>query len=284
MAFFRGIDVSKWNGSIDFTKVKNSGYDFVIIRAGYGKVASQKDENFETNYKNAKSAGLNVGAYWYSYATTTNEAKVEAKLFIECLKGKSFEYPVYVDIEEQKTLKTGKTNVTNIINAFCLELENAGYFAGFYMSRSPLQTYVISETAQRYALWIAEYSSECKYSGDYGIWQYSSNGKISGVSGNVDVDYSYVDYPNIIKKKGLNGFSKTTSNVYTSGTKVTLKNATVYASSTATSGTKKSGTYYIYDSTAVNGRYRITNLASNCGKTPVSKYVTGWVSSSEIVR
>jgi GH25 family lysozyme M1 (1,4-beta-N-acetylmuramidase) len=127
MAFFRGIDVSKWNGSIDFTKVKNSGYDFVIIRAGYGKVASQKDENFETNYKNAKSAGLNVGAYWYSYATTTNEAKVEAKLFIECLKGKSFEYPVYVDIEEQKTLKAGKTNVTNIINAFCLELENAGY-------------------------------------------------------------------------------------------------------------------------------------------------------------
>jgi GH25 family lysozyme M1 (1,4-beta-N-acetylmuramidase) len=87
-------------------------------------------------------------------------------------------------------------------------LEEAGYYAGLYISRSPLQTYISDTVAKRYALWIAEYASKCNYSGSYGMWQYSSSGKVSGVSTNVDLDYCYVDYPTLIKGAGLNGFAK----------------------------------------------------------------------------
>lgn len=211
MATIKGIDVSKYQGNVDFAKVKAAGYSFVILNAGYGRYASQKDPCFETNYKNAKAAGLDVGAYWYSYATNVDEAKQEAAVYLEAIKGKQFEYPIYFDLEEQKTFAQGKTVCSNIVKAFCDALEAAGYFAGLYISRSPLQTYITSEVAARYALWIAEYNSKCNYSGSYGMWQYSSTGKVNGVSGNVDMDYCYVDYPATIKAGGYNGYPKQTA-------------------------------------------------------------------------
>ena len=97
----KGIDVSHWQGTnVDFNKVKKAGYDFVMINAGYGKYIGQKDECFETNYKKAKSAGLKVGAYWYSYALTSADAELEAKVFLEAIKGKTFEMPIAFDIED----------------------------------------------------------------------------------------------------------------------------------------------------------------------------------------
>ena len=296
---FRGIDVSAWQGKIDFQKVKQSGIDFVIIRAGYGKVASQKDPYFETNYKNAKAAGLQVGAYWYSYASSIAEAKEEAAVCLSILKGKQFEYPIYFDLEEPKQFAQGKSFCSQLVYTFCNALEKAGYFAGFYISRSPLQTHISAEVAKRYALWVAEYGPKCNYSGTYGIWQYSSSGKVPGISGNTDMDTSYVDYPSIIKSGGYNGFKKSsattttvkpatpksapsTQKAYTKGSKITLKNATLYASSDSVSGSKISGTYYVYDGKAVNGRYRITNAKVNCGKTPISQYVTGWVKETDM--
>ena len=101
MANYKGIDVSQHQGNIDFGKVKAAGYDFVIIRAGYGKYASQKDPYFEQNYAGAKAAGLNVGAYWYSYADSTANAKLEAEACLQVIKGKTFEYPIYFDLEER---------------------------------------------------------------------------------------------------------------------------------------------------------------------------------------
>lgn len=98
---FKGIDVSQYQQNIDFKKVKASGVDFVIIRAGYGKYAHQKDPYFESHYKAAKAAGLKVGAYWYSYAATVVEAKAEAQTCINAIKGKTFEYPIYFDLEER---------------------------------------------------------------------------------------------------------------------------------------------------------------------------------------
>lgn len=92
-----------------------------------------------------------------------------------------------------------------MVKTFCTALEEAGYFAGLYISRSPLQTYITNDVARRYALWIAEYNSKCNYGGTYGMWQYSSTGKVSGVSVPVDMDYCYVDYPSVIKAKGLTG-------------------------------------------------------------------------------
>lgn len=203
-----GIDVSQHNGKIDFAKVKAAGINFVIIRAGYGKFASQKDPYFETNYKNAKAAGLNVGAYWYSYANTATDAKAEADLCISILKGKKFEYPIFFDLEESSQFAKGKAFCSSLVTAFCETLEKAGYFTGLYMSRSPLQTYITPAVAKKYAIWVAEYAGKLHYDGNYGIWQNSSTWRVNGVIGNVDHDYSYVNYPDIIKKGGYNGYTK----------------------------------------------------------------------------
>lgn len=205
---FKGIDISYYQGNVNFTKVKDSGVQFVILRAGLGKKASQVDKKFNTYYKNATAVGIPVGCYWYSYATTVEEAKLEAKACLEVIKGKKFEYPIWYDIEEASTFATGKRNVSNIAKAFCSVLEEAGYFTGIYCSTFYAKTYFTEEVQQRYAFWIAQYASKCTYANQYGIWQYSSTGKVNGIVGNVDMDYSYTDYPTSIKSKGLNGFPK----------------------------------------------------------------------------
>lgn len=215
----KGIDVSKWQESIDFTKVKNAGIEFVIIRAGYGN--GNKDGCFEQNYSRAKAAGLAVGAYWYSYATSAAGAKQEAQKCAAILKGKQFEYPVYFDLEEKSQLEKGKDFCSSLIAAFCDEMEAQGYFAGFYMSLSAVNAYVTDAVKKRYAFWVAQWNSSCSYTGQYGLWQYSSKGSVSGINGNVDLDYGYVDYPSIIKKGGFNGFTKGTSDETDDGGKDT---------------------------------------------------------------
>lgn len=196
-----GIDVSKWQGEIDWSKVN---VDFAIIRAGYGREISQKDEKFERNYQGVKKAGIPVGAYWYSYAQNADEARREAAVCIEVLKGKQFEMPIWYDVEESKSFP----KADEIIRAFCDALEAAGYFVGLYMSRFYLTNYVSEAVRNRYAMWVAEYGSKLNYGGQYGIWQNSSTGKVNGINGNVDTDICYVDYPSIIKDRGLNGFEK----------------------------------------------------------------------------
>lgn len=204
----KGIDVSQWQGNIDFNKVKASGINFVILRAGYGKYLSQKDPFFEQNYARAKAAGLNVGVYWYSYAKSEADARAEAKICMEAIKGKQFEYPIYFDLEEQSQFSRGTAFCSALVTAFCSELEKAGYFAGLYISRSPLQQYITAEVAKKYALWIAEYNNKCNYGGSYGMWQYTSGGRVNGISGTVDMDECYIDYPKIIKNGGFNGYTK----------------------------------------------------------------------------
>lgn len=204
-----GIDISQWQGNnVDFKKVKAAGIKFVILRAGYGRYLVQKDPTFESNYARAKAAGLAVGAYWYSYASNASEARTEAQTFAEAIKGKTFEYPVYFDLEEGKQFALGKSVCSSMVEAFCGEMEKRGYFAGLYMSRSPLTQYITPDVQKKYALWIAEYGSKCNYGGSYGMWQNSSSFKVAGINGNVDHNYAYEDYPSIIKNCGLNGFPK----------------------------------------------------------------------------
>lgn len=199
-----GIDVSEWQGDIEWTKIKT---DFVIIRAGYGRELSQKDKKFERNYSGAVSAGIPCGAYWYSYATTEDEARREAAVCLEVLKGKRFEYPIYYDVEEQKVFNLGKDKVSAIIIAFLSELEKAGYYAGLYMSSYYLTNFVSEEVRQRYTIWVAHYDiAKPTYKGDYGMWQKSGSGSARGINGNVDIDECYIDYPQIIKAAGRNGF------------------------------------------------------------------------------
>ena len=204
----KGIDVSVHNGNIDWNRVKNDGIGFAILRAGYGKTASQKDKKFEENYNGAKAAGIPVGAYWYSYARTVDVARQEAEACITILRGKQFEYPIFFDVEEKATLNTGKSNCSAMIRAFCEALEKAGYWVGLYTSRSVLTTHIEDDIKNRYAIWAAEWGAKLNYSGSVGIWQYSDKGRVDGITGAVDLDECYVDYPVVVKAAGKNGYQK----------------------------------------------------------------------------
>ena len=210
----KGIDVSKYQGKIDFEKVKKAGYSFVIINAGYGRYISQKDALFEDNYKNAKAAGLNVGAYWYSYALTKSEASREAEIFLQAIKDKKFEYPVCFDIEDktQECLPSG--TIGEIIDGFCEKCEKAGYYVCVYSCASFLSGKLPESIRKKYDVWVAHYGvQKPAYNGSYGIWQYTSTAKIDGISTNTDCNYAYKDYPGIMRKNGLNGFLKETAKV-----------------------------------------------------------------------
>ena len=201
-----GIDLSCHNGSIDWTKVKA---DFVILRAGYGKESSQKDNRFEEYYAGAKAHGIPVGAYWYSYAMSIEEAIQEADVFLTTIRDKQFEYPVFYDVEESKQFELGKEKLSAIIRAILESVEEAGYFVGLYGSASSLTTHTADDIKRKYAIWLAHWTGSTNYSGAYGIWQHSCKGKVDGISGDVDLDKCYVDYPERIKAKGLNGFGGT---------------------------------------------------------------------------
>ena len=202
---FKGIDVSQYQQNIDFKKVKASGVDFVIIRAGFGKYANQKDPYFEKNYKAAKAAGLKVGAYWYSYATTAAAAEQEANVCLQTIQGKQFEYPVAFDIEEARSLPQADALCT----AFCNALEKQGYYAAIYTFKSALENNIRAAIKSRYDIFLSHVGvQQTSYAGAYGLWQYSWTGRIPGISGDVDLDYAYKDYPTMIQKAGLNGFTK----------------------------------------------------------------------------
>lgn len=211
MAVTYGIDVSKHQGVIDWNAVKMSGkVDFAILRAGYGVSISQKDQQFENNYRKCKENSIPVGCYWYSYAMSPSEAEKEAETCLQVIKGKLFEYPVYFDIEEDKQLRLGRTAVSNIIKAFCSKLESHGYFVGVYTSKAHFDAYVNEECRTKYTSWVAHYGvSKTTYTGPYDMWQKSSTGKIPGINGNVDLDECYKDFPSIMKSAGKNGFEKT---------------------------------------------------------------------------
>lgn len=201
------IDVSTWQGNIDWSKVKADGVQGAIIRAGFGSLASQKDNKFEQNYKNAKAVGMPIGAYWYSYATSVATAKKEAEVCLSILKGKQFEYPIYYDLEDPSMTKCGKSVLTQIATTFCETLENAGYFVGIYSNPNWLKNYLDYNTIKKYTLWLAHWGvSEPSY--ECGLWQYSSSGSVSGISGRVDMDWGYQDFPTTIKNGKFNGFGE----------------------------------------------------------------------------
>lgn len=196
----KGYDISVWQDGLDLNKIPNES--FAIIRAGF---STTEDRCFNKFYKQLKANGVPVGAYWYSYAHSEAEARAEARKCIEVLKGKQFELPIYFDVEEQETLNKGKTVVSNIVKAFCNELEKAKYFVGIYMSRSAILSYLTDEVQKRYALWVADWTGSCKYSKNpVGMWQ-SGIGKLNGTD--IDLDVMFIDYPRIIKGGGFNGYS-----------------------------------------------------------------------------
>ena len=202
-----GIDVSKYQGIIDWSKVKT---DFAILRAGFGRYAYQKDSQFERNYAGAKAAGIPVGAYWYSYSKSEVEARQEAEACIWVLRDKQFEYPIYIDIEDSTQVHLSKSTLTSICEAFCDTLEKAGYYAGVYAS-----TYWFTNKldharlASKYTIWLADYRAVYNKTLTRDMHQYTSSGHMEGISWCVDFNTCTLDFPRIIKAAGLNGYSKT---------------------------------------------------------------------------
>lgn len=204
----RGIDVSYAQGEINWDAVKASGQvNFAILRAGYGRETSQVDTQFERNYAACKRLGIPIGVYWYSYATTAAEAEQEAKVCLQTIRGKQFEYPVAFDIEEARSLPQADALCT----AFCSALEKQGYYAAIYTFKSALENNISAAIKSRYDIFLSHVGvQQTSYTGAYGLWQYSWTGRIPGISGDVDLDYAYKDYPTIIQNAGLNGFTKET--------------------------------------------------------------------------
>ena len=205
-----GIDISYHNGEIDFSKIK-SKVDFIIMRSGYGKKTNDSKEiKFDIYYNEAKKYNIPIGTYWYCYAKTTEEALLEAKTFLNKVKGKQFEFPVYYDVEEKCTFETGKEIVNNIIKTFLGEIEKNGYYCGLYCSYNILQGIISDEIKDKYEIWIANWGVEKPfYERKWGIWQYTSKGHLDGIESEyVDLDTAIIDYEPIIKQLGKNGYEK----------------------------------------------------------------------------
>lgn len=187
-----GVDISEWQETVNWKRVKADGIDFAILRGGYGKNGHQVDDYFYANYKNATAVGLPVGLYWYSYAQTLEDVEKEARLCLKTLGNRALQLPIFYDLEESSQLNKGKGFCTQLVERFCSIIAAAGHTPGLYMSRSPLTEYIAQETRGRYVMWVAEYGSKtCKYNGDYLMWQYASNGKVAGVNGNTDMNFLY---------------------------------------------------------------------------------------------
>lgn len=204
----RGIDVSKWQGDIDWKKVSLSGIDFAMIRSSYGNMHT--DEKLAANVAGCEKYGIPYGFYHYSYADSVKEARKEARYFLSVIKGYSPEYPLVLDIENDHFKSMSRKQVTNIIIAFVQEIEKAGYYVSVYSFAKFFNDYVDMSKIEKYDIWVACWGDEERlnsfYDGPYGMWQYSATGKVNGIDGEVDLDYAYKDYQERIRQLGLNNF------------------------------------------------------------------------------
>jgi len=191
---FKGIDVSQWQGIIDWSKVAKQ-VDYAILRIGYGRSASQVDKQFTRNYTEATKNKIPVGGYWYNYAETVDDAKNEAAACIKVLESRKFDYPIFYDIEESAVLKLGKTKVSAIAEAFLSALESAGYKVGIYSMASALNNSIGVATLNKYDVWVAHVGVNAPaFSKPYTMWQNTWTAKIDGIGGNVDADICYKEY------------------------------------------------------------------------------------------
>ena len=195
-----GIDVSKWNGSIDWNAVKNSGVSYVIIRCGYrgsSTGALIEDPKFASNIKGAKAAGLKVGVYFFSQAVNEAEAVEEASMALNLVSGYGLEYPIFLEVEASGGRGDAIDTATRtaVCRAFCATVQNSGYKAGVYANTTWFNTKINAGSLTDYKIWLAQYASAPTYTATrYDMWQYTSKGKIGGVSGSVDMNISYLNY------------------------------------------------------------------------------------------
>lgn len=210
---YKGVDLSQWNRGLTVANVKAAGYSFAILRAGYTGYGAghvmRKDPDFENFYKQAKAVNMPVGAYWFSCANDTATGKAEARFIIDnCLKGKQFEYPIYIDVEDIHNQAGNKKGTTDAIIAFCKTLEAAGYFAGIYASLDWFRNKIDTKRLDAFTKWVACWTSRKPGFSfpAFNVWQNTSKAKIGTYI--VDGNISYRDFPAEIKAAGLNGYTK----------------------------------------------------------------------------
>ena len=290
-----GIDLSSWQGGYPYSKATKEGVKFAILRAGFSQT---KDSQFETHYKNAKKQGWGVGAYWYTYAESVAEAKKEAQTFLKVIKGKKFEYPIYLDIEDGSLRKLGKTTLNGIVNEFAKVIQNAGYYFGVYTNVDWYRNKISGTTLnKKYDWWIASWGKTKPSGIDAGLWQFGGSyneirsNKVAGVT--TDQDYAYKDYPTIMKQEGLNGYKKTTP---TTGTYKTLyamnircdadKKSEQLLVKDLTAGDKKKVKYTKQNAKAIYKKgitFKVTEIKQN-GKAYWGKCPSGWVCLKGAIR
>ena len=193
----KGIDVSEFQGKIDWEKVKNDGIEFAILRCGYGMdFSNQDDVEYERNANECERLGIPYGVYLMSYANTVEKARSEAKHVLRLIEGRKISLGVWHDIEDNGTSGAiNKETLTNIINTFCNTIKNAGHRVGVYANLNWLENKIERIIRDNYDIWVAQYYSKCEYEGKYIMWQHTSSGKVNGISTNVDMNILYEDLP-----------------------------------------------------------------------------------------
>lgn len=205
---YKGLDVSEFQGEPNWERVKAAGYQFAMLRAGYG--SGTVDRQFRRNAEECRKFNIPFGVYWFCYALSPQDAIEEADACIRTISGYQLDYPVCYDIEQASADYISGQGVSftpalakQLVQSFCNRIEEKKYYAMFYTNRNFLDTYIGTELPKRYAYWYARYADSFDGT-DCGIWQYSNTGNVPGISGNVDLDTSFVDYPSVIKNAGLN--------------------------------------------------------------------------------
>ena len=195
-SYLYGIDVSKYQGDIDWKQVASNGVKFALLRVGSSTNSGPYvDPTFEGNYKGCRENGIAVGAYLYTYATTETDQNAELAVFLPALAGKTFEYPVFVDVEDKSLTGIGKPALTALVKRCMDILDQKGYAPGWYSYTNYINSYLDAAALADYPLWVADYRSSLGYTGDYHIWQYTSSGSVPGISGAVDLnrdDHGYI--------------------------------------------------------------------------------------------
>lgn len=230
----RGIDVSSYQGRIDWTKVKPF-IDFAIIRCGYGNdLRSQDDIYYGRNTQMCEDLNIPYGVYLFSYATNLDEARSEVEHTLRLLKDKKPEYPIFLDVESKRQMALSKEDLTEIVTYYCTEMERNGYYVGIYSNLYRFRSNLDSPELDRFDKWVAEWNNEFTYKGRAGMWQNTSYEEIAGIRGRVDGDIAFLDYPTIIKEKGLNGFGNKENEIkYRKGQNIFVTGP-IYDSSSAT--------------------------------------------------
>lgn len=270
------IDVSTWNGNIDWEKVYKSGIKYAMIRSSFGvENPNQVDNKFIQNIKNAAAAGVKCGIYHYSYAQSAEAAKKEAEFCLKTIKNYKIDLPVAFDIEDSSQTYLGKDTLTSIVIAFCDKIKSAGYTPMLYCNPSWLNSYLHKDKLLgKYDLWLAHWGvSEPSF--DCTIWQYSDSGTVPGIAGNVDLNYIYKDYTASATKPAATITKPTTSTSTNStsikkGDKVTVKNPIIY-------GTSK--TFAVYEK-----QYDVIEVAGDRAVIGIGNQVTSAIAVSNLAK